>query len=34
MSDGAYVILAGLVLIALVFFIKSYRQDHPKKKSK
>jgi hypothetical protein len=34
MSDGAYVILAGLVIMALVFFIKAYRQDHPKKKSK
>lgn len=32
MSEGAYVILAGLVVMALVFFIISYREDHPKKK--
>jgi len=32
MSEGAYVILLGLVIMALVFFIISYREDHPKKK--
>ncbi len=29
--DGIYVILAGLVLLALWAFIISYREDHPKK---
>lgn len=31
MMDGVYVILAGLVLLALWAFIISYREDHPKK---
>ncbi len=29
---GFYIILVGLVLIALWGFIISYREDHPKKK--
>lgn len=32
MSDGAYVILAGLVVLAIWAFIISYREDHLKKK--
>jgi hypothetical protein len=32
MSDGGYVILAGLVVIAIWAFIISYREEHPKKK--
>jgi hypothetical protein len=31
MSSGGYVILAGLLLIAIWAFIISYREDHPKK---
>ena len=33
MSEGAYVILLGLVIMALVFFVIAYREDHPKKKT-
>ena len=32
MSEGAYVILAGLVVLAIWAFIISYGEDHPKKK--
>lgn len=32
MSEGAYVILAGLVILAIWAFIVSYREEHPKKK--
>ena len=31
MSEGLYVILAGILVIALIVFIISYREDHPKK---
>jgi hypothetical protein len=29
--EGVYVILAGILVIALIVFIISYREDHPKK---
>ncbi len=29
--EGVYVILAGIIIIALIAFIISYREDHPKK---
>jgi hypothetical protein len=29
--EGAYIILAGLVIVAIWAFIISYREDHPKK---
>jgi len=32
MSDGVYVILAAILVIALFVLIVSYREDHPKKK--
>ncbi len=32
MSAGAYIILAGLVIIGIWGLIVSYREDHPKKK--
>lgn len=31
---GAYIILIGLVVVALFAFIVSYREDHPKPKGK
>jgi hypothetical protein len=31
--SGFYIILVGLVLIALFGFIVAYREDHPKKTS-
>jgi len=32
MSEEAYVVLAGLVVLAIWAFIISYREDHPEKK--
>jgi len=32
MSEGVYVILAGILVIAIIAFVISYREDHPKKK--
>ena len=32
--DGVYVILVGLIVLAIWAFIISYREDHPKKEDK
>lgn len=32
--DGVYVILVGLIVLAIWAFIISYREDHPKKEGK
>lgn len=29
--EGFYVILAGVVIVAIIGFVLSYREDHPKK---
>lgn len=30
MSNGGYIILAGLLIVAIWAFIVSYKEDHPK----
>jgi hypothetical protein len=32
MTAGAYIIFAGLSVMAIFFLIVAYREDHPKKK--
>jgi len=32
--EGFYIVLAGTLIIALIAFIISYREDHPKKAKK
>lgn len=29
--EGSYFVLAGMIVVALIAFIISYREDHPKK---
>lgn len=31
MSEGVYIVLAGILVIAIFVFIVSYREDHPKR---